>query len=230
MWRRRTLSIWLVYSIRAIRDAASQIRALRGSAAAVLYELGTLLRRVEDEELWRAGSYSSLTDYLERGVDVSETTARRCILVARHFNREIAETYGLDKLSRGVRYMELTGKVERPGDLIAAERRNRGPDGRFVKVAFHEATSRQIDEAIRIELERREARKHKAPDDVADRLKKMAEAMPALPTGVRAAKRRVEATKTRGGEVVLTFEQVPLAELKAFVDAVEREMPGVVEG
>lgn len=214
----------------ALRDVTSQIRTLRGRAAGVLYELGVLLRRVEDEELWRAGPYTSLSDYLERGVDVSETTARRCIQVTRHFNLEMAQRYGLDKLSRGLRYLELTGKAEKPGDLVAADLRNRGPDGRFVKVPFNEATSRQIDEAIRIELERREARAHKAPEGMDDRLRRMSEAMPSLPGGVRAVKRRVEATKTRGGEVVLTFRQVPMSELRAFVAALEREMLGEVEG
>ena len=68
----------------------AQIQTLRGTAAAVLYELGTLLRQVDDEDLRQAGGYTSFTDYLERGVDVSETTARRV---------------GLARLSRGLRYM-----------------------------------------------------------------------------------------------------------------------------
>ena len=213
-----------------LRAITAQIHTLRGTAAAVLYELGTLLRQVDDEDLWQAGGFSSFTDYLERGVDVSETTARRAIGVARHFNLDIAQRYGLDKLSRGLRYLEVTGKTEQPGDLIAAELVLRGPDGRYQRVSFHEATGRQIDEAIRIALQRRSAQAHRAPEDVADRLDRLREALPELPSGVRAAKQRVEATRTRKGEVVLTFRQIPLAELRAFVAAVEREMLGEVAG
>ena len=87
-----------------LHEITAAIQALKGEAAAVLYQLGLLLRQVDERELWRAGGFSSLTDYLEREVDVAPTTARRAIQVARHFNEEIATRYGFDKLSKGMRH------------------------------------------------------------------------------------------------------------------------------
>lgn len=207
----------------------ARIHALRSQAAGELYELGVLLRRVQDEQLWRAGDYTSFSDYLQRGADVSRTTALRCVAVARHFNLDIAQRYGLDKLSLGLRYLELTGKDEQPGDLIAAELRNRGPDGRFMAVPFHEATRDQIEEAIAIERGRQRSSERRAPDDVARRVDALAKRLPALPMGARPAKRRVETTKTARGEVLFTFKQIPLSELRAFLAAVERELLGDAE-
>lgn len=213
-----------------LREITASIQALKGEAAAVLYQLGALLRQVDERELWRAGGFSSLTDYLEREVDVAPTTARRAIQVARHFNLEIATRYGFDKLSKGLRYMELTRAVEQPGDLIAADLRIRGAGGRFRTVPFHTATARQIEDAIQIEVERQRAAAHRTSSDVATRLRALSQALPAVPTGARPAKSRVEATKTRQGDLMLTFKQIPMAELRAFLDAVERELLGEIEG
>ena len=127
----------------------------------MLYELGTLLRRVDDEQLWRADGYASFTDYLERGADVARTTARRCIDVTRHFN---------------------------------------------------------------LEVERRASLRPQPPAEVTERVERLAEALPPPPRGIRKASRRVEATRTSTGKISLTFRQIPLAELRAFVDALEREL------
>lgn len=209
---------------RALRQITAEIQRLKGETAAVLYELGTLLRRVEDEELWRAGDFTSFTDYLDEEADVARSTARRCIEVVRHFNLDLATRYGFDKLFRGLRYLEVTRREEQPGDLIAADLRLRGPGGHFVRVPFHEATGRQIEEAIQLEAGRRGAAARRPPEALADRLDRLTRALPAPPKGVRAAKRRVEVTRAASGQVALTFRQVPLAELRAFLDAVEREL------
>ena len=200
----------------ALRDITEQIASLKGDAARVLFQLGALLRRVEEEALWEAGGYASFTDYLERGVDVSRTTARRCIEVTRHFNLDVAERYGFDKLARGLRYLEATRRVERPGDLIAAELLIRGAGGRYETVSFHEATGRQIEAAIQLALTRRGALAHKPPKDVAAQVERIAKVLPPLPPGVREVKRRVEATETEDGEVLLTFRQIPLSRLRGF--------------
>lgn len=213
-----------------LREITAQIRQLRGEAAGVLYQLGQLLLRVAEGELWRAGGHSSFTDYLEQAADVSPTTARRCVIVARHFNLEIVQRYGFDKLHKGLRYMELTRKIEAPGDLIAAKLRNRGPDGRFFTVPFHEATSRQVEDAIQIEIDLLRISARQAPADVAGRLSALEASLPAVPGGVRPAKRRVDTSQASGGELLLTFKQIPLSELRSFLAAVERELLGEVEG
>ena len=55
-----------------LHEITAAIQALKGEAAAVLYQLGLLLLQV----------------------DVAPTTARRAVHVARYFNEEIATRYG----------------------------------------------------------------------------------------------------------------------------------------
>ena len=208
----------------ALRTITAQVQTLKGRAAAVLYELGTLLRRVEDEELWRAGGYAHFSDFLDRGVDIARSTARRAIDVTRHFNLDVAERYGFDKLARGLRYVEATGKVERPGDLIAADLRRRDARGRYFAVPFHEATGRQIDEATALVLKSRGARARKAPKDVAERVSRLTDALPEPVAGVRRRGPRVVVKENADGELSISFNDIPLAGMQTFVDAVEREM------
>lgn len=166
----------------------------------------------------------SFSDYLKRGADVSPTSARKAVEVARHFGPDIAAAYVLEKLSRSLRYLELTGQDEKPGDLIAAELRNRGEDGRFVAVPFHRASVSQIDEAIQIELRRQRAGPSRPPEGLGDLVERIGAVLPAVPRGMRAAKTQVETSKSKRGEVVFTFKQIPLSELRAFLAAVEKEL------
>lgn len=207
---------------RRLRELSARVQELKGGAAAAFYELGLVLGEIQDEQLWRSDGYTSFHDYLSRAVDVSPTTARKVVQIARHFNLEIAERYGFEKLSKGLRYLELTKRDERPGDLIAAELRNRGPDGRYVTIPFHKATGQQVEEAIALERSRR--RRAPGPAAISERLSSVSRALPPVPAGVRASKNRVEATQTRKGEVLLSFRQIPLRELRAFLAAIEREL------
>lgn len=196
-----------------------ELRALRGEGARVLYRLGLLLREVQDDELWRPAGYASFSAWLEQDADVARTTAARAIAIVRHFNEEIAVRYGFDKLYLGLRYMQLTSRVEQPGDLIALDLRVRGDNGRFRSVPFHEATVAEIQEAIagldtgggpRLE------------DGLDARLKRLETAMPAA-IG-RAGGARVSASRARDGRVALTFRQVPLDELESFIAALRAEL------
>ena len=195
---------------RALREITAAVAALKGDAARVFYELGTLLRRVEDEALWRAGGYASFTAYLESEVDLARSTARRCIEVSRHFNLDISERYGFDKLWRGLRYLELTRRQEKPGDLIAADLRLRGDDGRFFHVPFHEATGRQIDEAARLERARsRRTSARELDPPTRDRLNRLNASLPPPPAGVRVRKDCVEVSNSRRVVLGVLRDSVP---------------------
>ena len=205
-----------------LRAATARVQTLKGDGARVLYALGTVLREVEEAELWRAGGHSAFSVYLEEEAQVARTTAYRAIEVARHFNEDQAVRYGFDKLSLGLRYMALTRAVEQPGDLIAADLRLRGPGGRYTSVPFHTATIRQLQEAIIVATARRALPVY--ADDLDARLVRLKAALPPPPPGMTAAKDRVEVARTRGGAVALTFRQIPLTELAAFVAALQAEL------
>lgn len=202
-----------------LRAANATVQRLKGEGARVLYELGVALREVEEQELWRAGGHGSFTAWLEEA-EVARATARRAIEVARHFNADIAARYGFDKLALGLRYLALTDRDEQPGDLIAADLRLRGEHGRFVSVPFHEATVRQLQDAV-AELVAGARPRLSGKDDLGARLVKLSKTLPAVPRGLSPAAERVSVARSRSGKVALTFRQIPLDELGAFIAALQ---------
>lgn len=193
-----------------LREITGRIAELKGSAALVLYELGVLLVEVDARSLWRAGDYTSFSNYLDRALDVSESTARRAMTVAQHFNAGMVARYGIDKLSAGLRYLALTHAVERPGDLVAAKLRLRGERGRFETVSFHEASSRQVREAIRV-LET--TRSRGLPEETQARAERLGRALAELGGGEVRVRRR------RDGGFALSLRDIPMEQLAALADA-----------
>lgn len=204
-----------------LRAVTHELSALRAEGARLVYRMGQLLREVQEAELWRAGGHASFTAWLEQDTEIAKSSAHRAIAVARHFSEEIAARYGLDKLTAGLRYLELTRREERPGDLIAADLRCRDARGRYLTVPFHTATLEQIRDAIAL-LEQRGATPREPSLD--ERLSRLERALPAPAAGLRPAKQRVELVRTRGGELSLSFRQIPLSELETFLAAVRREL------
>lgn len=208
-----------------LAEVTRLIAEYRRQGAALVYRIGLALREVQDEELWRAGGFASFSAWVESEAAVSRSTAARAIEVTRHFSEDMASRYGLEKLYWGLRYVALTGVVEQPGDLVAAELRIRGSNGRFQSVGFHEATTQQVQDAVQLALKgQRRALSAGTDADLGARLDRLRDALPATPRGLSPARDRVELARTRGGEVALTFRQIPLSELRAFLEAVEREM------
>lgn len=196
-----------------LRDITRRIGELKGRAALVLYELGTLLVEVEERALWRCGESSSFSDYLLQALDVSAATARKAMTVARHFNAGMVERYGIEKLSAGLRYMELSRPGEQPGDLVAARLRLRGADGRFQTVGFHEASSHEVREAVRV---LREGRAGGVPGEEQARIARLGRALSELGAGSVRVKRR-------GGGLVVSFRDVPVEQLTALGALLQRE-------
>lgn len=208
----------------ALRAAEGRVRALRGEGARVLWELGLVLREVDEQALWKAGGYPSFTAWLEsREVDVARTTAERTLAVVQNFSLDLAMRYGFDKLYAGLRYLSVTQRAELPGDLIALDLRLRGPTGRYVTVPFHTATVRDVLDAIALEQARKTpgALPRGLEDDLSDRLERLSAALPDPPKGLRPADKRLQVTRTSTGELSLTFKQIPLAELDGFIAALQ---------
>jgi hypothetical protein len=199
----------------------AEILERKGSTARGLYEIGARLARVRDEELWRAGGFEGFEDYVERALDVSRHTAYKYVRVAHHFNAEIAQRYGIEKLYLGLRYMEASAADERPGDLLAARVRLHDSKGRFIAVPFHQASTRQIREAIS-EVEERQSRQRRVPTVFEVRARRLTEALPAPPRGV--SKKRVRLRRTRDGRIVASFSSIPVDELELFLKAVRAHL------
>jgi hypothetical protein len=177
---------------------------------------------MRDDELWRAGGFSSFDDYAERGIDVSRTTAYKLMRVAREFNAAIAERYGVEKLDLGLRYLDGTPADERPGDLLASQIRLRDERGRWVTVPFHRAKTREIRDAIALLDDSRQARR-RVSVELGKRARRLADALPPPPAGVSAGA-RVRLRRARDGRVAVTFTAIPLDALEAFLEAVRAHL------
>lgn len=100
---------------------------------------------------------------LEAGVSFSRSTGYKLMRIARQFDAEIAERYGVEKLELGLGYLEATPERERPHALVMTDLRVRDANGRFRSVSFHEATPSQIKEAILLASASSSSRKSRSP-------------------------------------------------------------------
>lgn len=198
----------------------NEIHRLKGAVGRGMYEVGVRLGRIADERLWQSRGYTSFEHYLEAGVSFSRSTGYKLIRIARQFDAEIAERYGVEKLELGLRYLEATPERERPSDLVLTDLRVRDPSGRFRSVSFHEATPSQIREAIQLAAESKVARQ-KVPESWERLAEQLASALPPPPPG---AQRRSRVSLKRGadGRVLVSFHAIAVDELPAFFSECER--------
>ena len=90
----------------------NEIHRLKGAVGRGMYEVGVRLARIVDERLWASRGYTSFEQYLEEGVSFSRSTGYKLIRIARQFDAEFAERYGVEKLELGIRYLEATPERE----------------------------------------------------------------------------------------------------------------------
>jgi len=191
-----------------------EIRAPQGRMGRDVYAIGVRLGRIRDGELWRARAGCQHFDDLSRQeLGLSRSAAYRFMRVAEHFNREIANRYGVEKLDALIAYMRATAIDEQPGDLFAARVEVRQPDGTFRSLTLHQANASQIRDATRWLVASRRGRS--APKKVQRRLAELERRLPKAPTGTKRG-RRVRVRKGRDGRLAVSFSAVPLDELADF--------------
>lgn len=201
----------------------NEIHRLKGAVGRGMYEIGVRLARIADEQLWAGRGYESFEHYLEQGVSFSRSTGYKLIRIARRFNAEIAERYGVEKLELGLRYLEATPERERPRDLTNTDLRFRDSNGRFRSISFHEATPSQIRDAIQLVAETKAARP-RLPEQWEQAADQLASALPPPPPGTLRG-RRVTLKRGFDGRLALTFNAIAIDDLPAFLAACER-LPG----
>lgn len=210
---------------RELARIADRVAKLKSSMAVSLYELGLLLIRVRDGELWKP-SFASFPACVEETLGLSRTTAWRAMDISTHFGPEIARRFGSEKLLALHRYLKATAADEQPGDLLAAELQLRGEDGRFRSVSVIDASAIQIEEAARTLELRRAARAEAARARKADRVDRVArleQRLPAAPAGSVRGKHRVRARQASDGRAVYDFSAVPEEQMADFIAALIAE-------
>ena len=126
------------------------ILRLRRDAAHTLWQTGHLLLEVQRDGLWRGDGASSFSAWLQDSFDMPVRTTRIAMRVSEVFSESTAGVYGAARLDAAVSWLEATPRDERPGDLLTARVRIRGPRGTFQSVPFPEATTPQLREATRL--------------------------------------------------------------------------------
>ena len=154
---------------------------------------------------------------------ITRRTAYRFMRIARHFNAEIANRYGPDKLDAALQYMEATPADEQPGDLLATEIRIRNDSGRYDTLALHEATATQIREATALVREAKRAGQ-RIPATLRQRIQRLAKALPPPPKGTSRGD-RVRVTRGKDGNLAVSFHAIPLDGVDTFLALVKEHLP-----
>jgi hypothetical protein len=81
-----------------LHNTLVRIRALRKNFNDKFFELGVLLGRIKDGELYVAKGYSSFETFLEREIDLSKNILLRVERVPRVFHESAAKEYGFEPL------------------------------------------------------------------------------------------------------------------------------------
>lgn len=81
-----------------LHNTLVRIRALRKNFNDKFFELGVLLGRIKDGELYVAKGYSSFETFLEREIDLSKNILLRVERVPRVFLESAAKDYGFEPL------------------------------------------------------------------------------------------------------------------------------------
>lgn len=177
---------------------------------------GAHLKEVQDNELWREDGAESFTAWCDWELAMSRRAAGRAIALVEHFTEAMATRFGARKLAAALVYMELTGKIEKPGDVLALEIRYRGPDGRFTSVPFVTAKVRHIEHANRTLRDAAAARADEEREAAIDaevraQLAALEKLLPEAPAGTVRGE-RVQVRKGKDGTLALTIQGIPLAD------------------
>jgi len=192
---------------------------LKRDVAKNLHAMGVRLTRIKKDALWEQGDYTGFDDFLERGVALGRTTAYELIRISRSFAEPVAEQHGYDKLRAAMSWMATAPKEEQTGDVFSSPIKLRDDSGRFEIKPMHDATATEIREATEILRDAR-AGSARITRDVKDRIRRLETQLPEAPRGTQSGQ-RIRLRRGRDGKIAVTFQAIPLDELRAFISALE---------
>ena len=73
------------------------------------FDIGAVLREIQQRKLYEAKGYGSFEAFLEREIDLGKTTALRLIKISVLFVKAGALEYGMDRLFQAVQALETSG-------------------------------------------------------------------------------------------------------------------------
>jgi hypothetical protein len=183
-----------------------ELAKLDAKMAGVIWDIGTRLVAIHEQELWRP-AHESFDAYLADAVGLSSRRARSYTRVA-----------GLDLM---LRYAKTLPAHELPADLTQLTIRFGSATGRSLEKRLGEATCSEIIEALEA-LGLPGRRTQPFPASAIHMAKTLEAALPPAPPGTAA---RVRLRRTRGGEIIVDFDAIPVENLPEFARALQEHSP-----
>jgi len=95
--------------VRDLHAALSQIKVLRKNLPKNFFEIGGVLRDIENRRLYEAKRFPSFEAFVEREIDLGKTTALRLVRIASLFQKEGAVEIGMDRLFTALGALDSAG-------------------------------------------------------------------------------------------------------------------------
>lgn len=117
-------------------ESIARINRLRADLAANSYDLGLEIRKIHEEELWKARGHESFKDFIEKELEIGRSMAYRLIDVTKQFDRPTFEQVGSHKLAL------IAGIQDSEARDAALEAAKAGASTKDVERAVNEAKGR----------------------------------------------------------------------------------------
>ena len=96
-----------------LHNATEKIRSLRKNLGKSFFEIGLILRDIQQRQLYAAKHFQSFEAFVEREVDLGKTTALRLVKLVGIFQKEAALEMGMDKAMEALVHLE-GGEAAKP--------------------------------------------------------------------------------------------------------------------
>lgn len=133
----RSTASGLQVAVGRLDESVERINQLRADLAGNSYDLGVELRKIHEEELWKARGHDSFKDFIQKELDISRAMAYRLIDITKQFDRETFEKVGSRKLAL------IAGIQDADAREAALESAKAGASTRDVEREVNEAKGRK---------------------------------------------------------------------------------------
>jgi hypothetical protein len=89
-----------------LHNALTQIKSLRKNLGKSFYDIGNILRDIQNRRLYEAKGYGSFEAFVEREIDLGKSTALRLAKVGSIFIKEAAHEFGMDRVFAALAALE----------------------------------------------------------------------------------------------------------------------------
>jgi len=94
-----------------LHNSLLQIRSYRKNLNKGFFDIGGVLKDIQQRKLYEAKGYGSFEAFLEREIDLGKTTALKLIKVSQVFAKPAALEYGMDRLFQSLQVLDASNET-----------------------------------------------------------------------------------------------------------------------